>query len=440
MKLLKTDFLKNAGKLLSGSFVAQVIGLGAIIFLARLYDPDQFGELDTMLKMVAVMVAIAGLRYEVAIVVEDNERDAQEITRLSLILNGLISIILLGIILLFKEQIATFFQLKNSNILFLLPLFVWLMSSTESLMNWKNRAKEYETISTNRVLTSLAGVGYKLSHPFTNLFQGNGLVIGHLIGQSIAFIHIARKLPFSIFNTSRETLKKIALKYKSFAVFSSPAALLNILATSMPFFMIAAYDSQAATGHFGNAYKLTYLPMSMLAMALGQVFFERIARLKSNKKEAAEISHQLFNLMFGIAVIPVVILAVWGDQIAPFILGEKWEEAGVYIQITIFFYFSMFLTSSFSSAFSTYGKLNIQLVYNATFLIATFSALYFSYKTGASTRVALAWFVVVGTILRIFILNYFFILFGKNLIAKTIFAILIVAVLSWFGFGLKEGF
>jgi hypothetical protein len=52
----------------------------------------------------------------------------------------------------------------------------------------------------------------------------------------------------------------------------------------------------------------------------------------------------------------------------------------------------------------------------------------------------LAWFTLVGAVLRIGILNYFFTLFGKNLIAKTIFALLITAILINIGFGIKEGF
>jgi O-antigen/teichoic acid export membrane protein len=131
---------------------------------------------------------------------------------------------------------------------------------------------------------------------------------------------------------------------------------------------------------------------------------------------------------------------VWGDKIAPFILGEKWEEAGVYIQITILFYFAMFMTSTFSSAFATYDKLKVQLGYNAFFLVATTTALYLGFTLGGSARVALAWFTLVGAVLRIGILNYFFLLFGKNLIPKTIFAIAITAILIYIGFGIREGF
>lgn len=405
-----------------------------------MYSPEEFGELETFIKLAGVFVVIAGLRYEMAIVVEDNNEDAKQIARLSLFLNASISVGLAVIVLLFKKPIALFFHLDHPNILFALPPVIWLMSSTETLILWKNRLTDYKNISSNRVFTSLTNTSYKLSHPSLSIFSGNGLVIGHILAQIIAFIHISYKLPFKLFSHSITSFKSVAQKYKHFPYFSSPAALLNILAVSMPTFLIAVFDGQEATGHFANAYKLTYLPMSMLGMALGQVFFERIARLKSNTEEASQLSHQLIGFMFLIAVIPVCILAVWGDAIAPFILGKQWKEAGVYIQITILFYFTMFLTSSFSSAFETYGKLNIQLIYNGIFLIATFLALVISYYFGGDTRTALASFAVTGIVLRIIILNYFFHLFGKNLVAKTIFAIGIVSILLWLGFSLKGGF
>jgi O-antigen/teichoic acid export membrane protein len=246
------------------------------------------------------------------------------------------------------------------------------------------------------------------------------------------------KLPVQLFKTTQQNLKAVSKTYRSFAIFSSPAAILNILATSMPVFVISAFDGQEATGYFGNAYKLTYLPMSMLSLAIGQVFFERIARIRSQKENASQMAHQLANTLFFIGIIPVIVMLVWGDQIAPLILGNQWEETGVFIQIMILFYFTMFLTSSFSSAFETYQKLKFQLGYNLIFLICTFGALYLGYRAGGNTRTALTWFSVVGIVLRLSILNYFFVLFGKNLIAKTIFAILITGVLAYLGFALKD--
>jgi len=65
-----------------------------VILANFLYDADEFGQLEGLLKMATVLVAIAGLRYEVAIVVEDDINEAQNLTRLSLLLNTATSVIL----------------------------------------------------------------------------------------------------------------------------------------------------------------------------------------------------------------------------------------------------------------------------------------------------------------------------------------------------------
>jgi len=437
LKLINTDFFKNASLLFSGSLLAQIIGFGALYFLGRIYAPEDFGEVETIMKLAGVFIAIGGLRYEMAIVVEEKTSQAEELLRLSLFLNFAISALIFCFILFFKNTIGGFFKLNDPNLLFGLPVIVWITSSTESIILWQNRAKKFKKISVNRVLFSSSGTGYKLLHPFT-LVSGNGLFIGQILAQFLALLHMVYKLPVQLFKTTQQNLKAVSKTYRSFAVFSSPAAILNILATSMPVFVISAFDGQEATGYFGNAYKLTYLPMSMLSLAIGQVFFERIARIRSQKENASQMAHQLANTLFFIGIIPVIVMLVWGDQIAPLILGNQWEETGVFIQIMILFYFTMFLTSSFSSAFETYQKLKFQLGYNLIFLICTFGALYLGYRAGGNTRTALTWFSVVGIVLRLSILNYFFVLFGKNLIAKTIFAILITGVLAYLGFALKD--
>ncbi|MDG2454376.1 MAG: oligosaccharide flippase family protein, partial [Bacteroidia bacterium] len=382
MNLIKSDFFKNAGKLFSGSVVAQLIGFAALAALGRLYEPGDFGTVETFMKLAGVFAVVAGLRYETAIVVENNSDSAKDLVRLSLFLNTFISILLFITILIFNKWLTPLFNFENSNILYALPFTIWIMSSTETIIMWQNRSKNYNRISSNRVLYSMSGTGYKLLHAIANLIKGNGLLIGQILSQAIAFVHIAYTLPLKIADFTKDNLRTVAKTYKSFALFSSPAALLNLLALSMPVFMLTIFAGKESTGHFATAYKLSYLPMSMLAMALGQVFFERIARLKEEKESASQMAHELVNIMFGVAVIPVCILVVWGDKIAPFVLGAQWEESGVYIQITILFYFAMFMTSSFSSAFATYDKLKMQLGYNAIFLAATTAAMYFGFTIG----------------------------------------------------------
>lgn len=384
-----------------------------------------------------MFTVIAGLRYEMAIVVEDNEDRAKNLTQLSIVLTLITAVVLFLVIAVFKLAIASFFNLENANYLFAIPVIVSLTSTIETLVWWLNRSTAYQQISVQRISTSVASTLYKLTHPFYRLFTSNGLILGHTLGLIVGALILLKKLPHTIWKLSAPQLQLVARKHRSFPRLSMPAALVNILATSMPVFLLAAFDSQAATGYFGNAYKLTYLPLSMLGMALSQVFFERIARLEPKSKDVQNLAHQLLNFAFYLVLIPGLVMLVWGDKIIPVLLGSKWVEAGVYAQLTIVFFIAMFLTSIFSVAFETYNKLNIQLIYNSTFFIATTGSMLLAYRLGYDSRTALLWFAITGTILRLGILNYFFVLFGKPIYGKTILGIAIFTIISVLGFYIK---
>jgi lipopolysaccharide exporter len=405
----------------------------ALYFLGRIYSPTDFGQLEFILKLSGVFIVIAGLRYEMAIVVEEDPQKAQNLTQLSLVLVGITVLLLTLFISLFKNTIADIFNLKEANLLYFAPAIIGLSSGIETLVWWHNRSTAYKTISVQRVSTSIASTTYKLSHPFVKVFSGNGLLIGHVLGLVAGFLIYLKDIPKSLGVISYAQLQAVAKKYSSFPKLSMPASLVNILATSMPVFLLSAFDSQEATGYFGNAYKLTYLPLSMLGMALSQVFFERIARLKSKSEEVQSLSHQLLNFAFALILLPGLAMLIWGDKITPFLLGDQWEEAGIYAQIIIVFFIAMFITSIFSVAFETYQKLKVQLVYNGLFLLFTTGAMVLAFTLGYDTRTALLWFAIVGTIMRLGILNYFFVLFGKPIYGKTLLGLAIFAVIGIIG-------
>lgn len=428
--MLKTKFIKNTGLLFSGSLIAQFIGFFAVPLLSRMYHPEDFGALGLFTSIVATVSVFSGLRYEMAIVVEDDESKAKGLTQLAIFWNLIIGLALLLIIALFKVQIASVFGIQHSNWLYLVGPVISLSGVLESLVFWRNRQRKFAKISTNRILSSGGSSALKLAYPFSKL-AGNGLILGHSLGQLIAVIHLAYKSGISFFDYNINELKALMKEYKQFPLFSAPAALVNTLAVRMPFFLLAFYGSLAETGYLDNASRLTYLPMSMLAMASSQVFFERIARLKRDKVSSALMSHQLINFLFLLGILPVGLLFVFGHDIIPWILGPEWSEAGVYVEILILFYFSIFLTAPFSSAFETYNKLKEQLIYNIAFLVLTTAAMIGAYLYFDSTRIALLSYAGIALAMRLLILNYFFHLFGRKLLGKTLIGILLLAAVIW---------
>lgn len=397
-----------------------------------MYTPAQVGELEIVLKISAILIVLAGFRYEMAIIVEDDQEKANDLTRLSIFLNTTVTLLSFLVLAFFQEALGDFLDISNTEILYAIPSIVWLGGNTETLIVWYNRQQKYHKISANRLTSASVSAGYKVTHPFYSIFSANGLVLGHMLGLATAIFHLLYKLPFKLLNTTKSSLKAIAAQYKNFPLYSMPGAVLNLTAASMPVFLLNYFDGGDATGHFAYAYKLSYLPLSMLAMALGQVFFERISRNKSNLKEANALSRELLHLLLALTAIPTILLFFWGEDLAVILLGETWREAGTYIESTILFYTAMFISNPFFCLFDVYQRLKQELIFNFLFLVGGAGAMYLAYVQGYDSLVALQWFSVIGIILRFGVLNYFFRLVGGYILPRLLLLSSLAGIVYYF--------
>jgi O-antigen/teichoic acid export membrane protein len=440
MSLFKSDFLKNVTTLVSGSAIAQAIGFILLPFFTRLYSVESFGSFTLFATLVGVGIVFSGLRLELGIVAEDDEETAQDLVVSAFLANLGIAFILYLVLALFWPQIYALLNIDTRlSWPFAVPLIIALTGSSECLIQWYNRNKRYTKMTASKVTNSITTNSVKLAYPLANISLFNGLIIGQIIGQAVTFIYLSYKIGMSfIASINRRNLLRAVKSHKNLVLFSSPAALVNVLALSMPIFLLAHFVSTDETAFFGTAKTLIFVPLGFISMAVSQVFYERLSRLKNDKQETSKLSHQIINLLFALAIVPALATAIWGNDLVPFILGSEWVESGVIAQVMVFFFFMLYLTSPFSGAFVVYNKLKYQLVYNTVFLLATSTTMYLLLLQGYSSIEALSGFALVGIILRIWVLNYFFFLFGKSLIRKTILAVVIIALVLFAGFSVTD--
>ena len=63
MKFLKSEFSKNVLKLISGTTVAQAIPVLISPILARLYNPQNFGDFALFTSFVSILAVMTTFRY-----------------------------------------------------------------------------------------------------------------------------------------------------------------------------------------------------------------------------------------------------------------------------------------------------------------------------------------------------------------------------------------
>lgn len=81
--LRRSAFLNNVLTLVTGTAIAQALGIALAIPLARLYTPSDFGHFAIFSSISAFAATIASLRYDLAIVLPKSDSVAKQVRRLA---------------------------------------------------------------------------------------------------------------------------------------------------------------------------------------------------------------------------------------------------------------------------------------------------------------------------------------------------------------------
>ena len=71
----KTSFAGDVLKLVSGTTIAQLVGILITPVLTRLYAPEAFGTLALFTSITSILGVIACMRYELAIMLPESDEE-----------------------------------------------------------------------------------------------------------------------------------------------------------------------------------------------------------------------------------------------------------------------------------------------------------------------------------------------------------------------------
>ena len=126
-----SGLLRNSALLIVGTALAQLIPILFQPLLRRMFSAEEFGTAALYVTAVGMLVAIANLKYESAIVLPEDDQEADHLVAGGVLITAVFALIL-WIVLFFNESwLCKRFSLdlKEAWYLHLLPLSVFLVSS-----------------------------------------------------------------------------------------------------------------------------------------------------------------------------------------------------------------------------------------------------------------------------------------------------------------------
>jgi len=350
-RLPRSEFFRGALTIVAGTGAAQVIVVLATPILTRLYSPTDYGILSVATSILFVLISVTCLRYEYAIPIPDDEVEAANVVALSLVTNLVMSVVAGLALWLLGSWLSELFGLSALGpLVILLAVAQFGGGVTSIFINWALRVKDFREIAVNRLTQSLALVVVQIGLGIA-AFGAPGLFLGAVAGSIAGSTRLARtawRRQADVFRrVTRSGVLAAASRYRRFPIFSSGSALLGALGVRAPFLLLVAFHGTAVGGQYALAERVLYLPLTLVAGAVGQVFVAEAARLaREDPKALPALLRRTTWSLVKMAVGPAILVAVTAPFLTAPVFGEVWREAGLYVAILVPMFAVTFVATS----------------------------------------------------------------------------------------------
>jgi O-antigen/teichoic acid export membrane protein len=379
--LLAGDFFKHILILFSGTLIAQAIPVVMQLFLRRVYTPEVFGAFSVYMSILGILAILVTLRYEMAIVLPDNNVDATNLLGLTICLSFGLNILFAVILLIFHQPIIHLlnFPEKYGFFLYFIPLGVFLFSSYQAINYWLVRIKAFRASSVNKVSRRVAEGAVQIIFAIAKL--PIGLVLADLSGNVINNLSGINQITKKGLNLKSISINHILLlfkKYIHFPKYNLLPAVLDTCTLAMPIFFINKFFSAKYAGYVDLTQLAIVAPLSLISATISQVLFQKISEKRNANQPIVRNIVQLSVFLFSISFIVLLIIQFWSTGLFSLVFGEKWKISGQIAKIMVFSYTIRFIVSPLSIIFIALEKIKIQAFWQIFYFILIGSLFFYS--------------------------------------------------------------
>ena len=347
-RFFRKEALRNFLKIFSGAVFVQTLALALSPLYARLFTPEDFGLAALYLSIFSVVSVLATARYEQAIMLPRSDMDARALFWLVQILAMGFSLIVLIVVAVFGSPIAAISGNARLEFwLWILPFGIVLYGISQSCMYYANRTKQFGIITQSTIVQGVTLNGVRVISGFLRT-PVNGLLIGQIVAQIFATLHIAwrnRKLLAGIGDTSLVSVISQAKVYVAYPKYNMLLNFTNNLSGALPVLLFTRGFSAEAAGLFAFGYTFIFKPLTIFSQSLSQVLSQQIIEHHNQGKPILVALQKLLKRQFWVGVIPFILLAILAPTLFKWFFPQAFHLAGVYIQVLTPWFFMVYLTS-----------------------------------------------------------------------------------------------
>lgn len=363
--------LKSAGTLAMGTGVAQLISLAALPLISRLYGAEAYGEFSSYVVWVGLIVILATLQLQHAIVLPKLQKHAIAVIRTSIVFVGATTILVVGgAVVFFGAWIGRDDALGISA---LLAAATAGAAGAQIMQGFSVRIGAFGSVayaSTARVAVAaslqcvLGAYG----------FGPKGLLMAFVAGEITAMLVMympARVRLSSLFDGPWKRLQMIAAlsRQRDFAQFGMAQELINSLSQGLPVLVLGLAYGPAAAGAYAAIARLLGAPVQLVGNATRQVIYKELAQESTNDKQRLRLFRQATLWLTIPAAVAALAVTPWVGDLSLLLLGDGWELAGEYAPALCLWFALLVGNSPATVTFRILRRQDVSLYYNVILLV-----------------------------------------------------------------------
>jgi len=357
----KTEVKKNLAISVIGTALGQLIHLGTIPIISRLYTPEAFGQFSLFMSIFGILTAFSLMRIESAIMVAD-ENEVGMLNR-SLKILGLIITAITFIITL----VLYFINSEHLSIFIFLSIIIYISNRFWTQRAIVNREKNFKALSLSKILENFINSVLSIGIAFTSL-KDIGLYASKILSLLVGYV-ILKKSTKNSYPKLDQSVKKSISKYKNFPIYSFPEDLVGHLNSSTLIFIFSYLFSAFEVGLIGLTARALSAPANFISVSFYDVFKQKAVEDYKNYGSFEHIFKKFFIILFGLAVSMSIIIGLSGPTLFDFILGSKWKNAGIYAQYLTLLYSIKLMTVPLTFSLEIRNLHFINLIFQTTNLV-----------------------------------------------------------------------
>jgi O-antigen/teichoic acid export membrane protein len=381
--LLKSELLRSASVLVSGTVIAQILSVLLQPLLRRFFSPESFGIYSVYLSLVGIIMILCSLRYDDAIVLPKSDKESINLIGLSLSINLTINLLIFILVVIFGRRIIVFLNLPSNfpiSILYIIPVGAFLFSTYQSLNSWLIRKKKFYSVSVNKLVRRSSEGAFQLGFAFAKSF--NGLIYSDILGQIANLFTVliqSKRNGLNLRLVSLTKIKYVSKKYSEFPKYNLLPAFMSTCSYLLPPIFINKYFSPEAAGFFDLSKLLLSIPLAFIASSISSVLLQRLSEKFNNKESIMTELKQVLLIVAIISIGEIVIILLFGEDLFRIIFGKEWIMSGVISKIMVWSFAFNFIVSSFANIFVSMRRIRTYSVWQFIYFLSIVSLLLFNH-------------------------------------------------------------